>query len=67
MIRLLLPLVVVTVILAVVMVVGGAAFGAAFTSEQKTRRPMSAMARAWLVACVVVIAVGIATEGIALV
>ncbi len=67
MIRLLLPLVVVTVILAVVMVVGGAAFGAAFTSERKTRRPMSAMARAWLVACVVVIAVGIATEGIALV
>lgn len=67
MIRLLLPLVVVTVILAVVMVVGGAAFGAAITSDRKARRPTSAMARAWMLSIVVVIAVGIATEGIALV
>lgn len=67
MIRLLLPLVVVTVILAVVMVVGGAAFGAAFTSDRKARRTISAMARAWMLSIVVVIAVGIATEGIALV
>lgn len=72
MIRLLLPLVVVTVILAVVMVVGGAAFGAAFTSSADRKVPGrpsrgSVMTKAWLVSCVVVIAVGIATEGIALV
>ena len=71
MIRLLLPLVVVIVILAVVMIVGGAAFGAAFTSEADRKAPgqtpLSVMAKAWLVSVVVVIAVGIATEGIALV
>lgn len=72
MIRLLLPLVVVTVILAVVMVVGGAAFGAAFTSSADRKLPGrpsrgSVMTKAWLVSFVVVIAVGIATEGIALV
>lgn len=73
MIRLLLPLVVVTVILAVIMIVGGAAFGAAFTSEtdrkagRPSRSPISVMTKAWLVSAVVVIVVGIATEGIALV
>lgn len=74
MIRLLLPLVVVTVILAAVMVVGGAAFGAAFTSEAdrkagrpSRRSPTSVMTKAWLVSAGVVIVVGIATEGIALV
>lgn len=69
MIRLLLPLAVVIVILAVVMIVGGAAFGAAFTSEagRKPRRAISVMAKAWLVSIVVVLAAGIATEGIALV
>ncbi len=72
MIRLLLPLVVVTVILAVIMVVGGAAFGAAFTSSADRKAPGrpsrgSVMTKAWLVSFVVVIAVGIATEGIALV
>lgn len=66
MIRLLLVLGVVAVILAVIMILGGAALGAAFTSERKARRPMSAMTRAWLLCIVVVIAVGIATEGILL-
>ena len=72
MIRLLLPLVVVTVILAVIMVVGGAAFGAAFTSSADRKMPGrpsrgSVMTKAWLLSFVLVIAVGIATEGIALV
>ncbi len=73
MIRLLLPLVVVTVVLAVIMIVGGAAFGAAFTSEadrkagRPSRSPISVMTKAWLVSAGVVIVVGIATEGIALV
>ncbi len=73
MIRLLLPLVVVTIILAVIMIVGGAAFGAAFTSQtdrkagRPSRNPISVMTKAWLVSAVVVIVVGIATEGIALV
>lgn len=69
MIRLLVPLMVVIVILAVVMIVGGAAFGSAFTSaaDRKPRRTTSVMAKAWLVSLVVVIAAGLATEGIALV
>ncbi|MDR3661360.1 MAG: hypothetical protein P4L86_13395 [Mycobacterium sp.] len=74
MIRLLLMLAVVAVILAVIMVLGGTALGAAFTSAADRKTPaqpsssrISAMARAWLLSVVMVVAVGIATEGIALV
>jgi len=66
MIRLLLVLGVVAVILAVIMILGGAALGAVFTSDRKSPRPMSAMTRAWLLCSVMVIVVGVATEGIAL-
>ncbi|MUL80129.1 hypothetical protein [Mycolicibacterium sp. CBMA 226] len=68
MIRLLLLLGVVAVLLAVIMIVGGAALGAVFTStaNRNAPRPMSAMTRAWLLSIVMVIAVGVATEGIAL-
>lgn len=68
MIRLLLLLGVVAVLLAVIMIVGGAALGAVFTStaNHKAPRPTSAMTRAWLLSIAMVIAVGVATEGIAL-
>jgi hypothetical protein len=59
---------VVAAILAVIMILGGAALGAVFTSDRKSpRRPMSAMTRAWMLCIVMVIVVGVATEGIALV
>ncbi|WP_155927518.1 hypothetical protein [Mycolicibacterium sp. CBMA 234] len=63
-------LAVVAVVLAVIMILGGAALGAAFTSDADRKAPVrpsiSVMAKAWLVSFVVVIAVGIATEGIGL-